>query len=63
MARTMQKTYPRATVKKIIKGHSGKNVGRNVDPLVSAVCLAANAQQQLILLLQVYLDYVLFIQQ
>ncbi|KAF7508090.1 hypothetical protein GJ744_009672 [Endocarpon pusillum] len=32
--KTQNRSYPRSTVKKIIKGHSGKNVGRNVDALV-----------------------------
>jgi hypothetical protein len=30
-----QKLYPRATIKKIVKAHSKKNVSRNVDVLVS----------------------------
>jgi hypothetical protein len=28
------KTYPRATVKKIVKGHANKSLSRDVDPLV-----------------------------
>ena len=30
-----QKLYPRATLKKIVKAHSKKNLSKNVDPLVS----------------------------
>lgn len=29
-----QKTYPRATVKKIVKAHSGLNISKNADVLV-----------------------------
>ncbi|KAL2112031.1 hypothetical protein VUR80DRAFT_8708 [Thermomyces stellatus] len=29
-----QKTYPRATVKKIVKAHSGLNISRNADVLI-----------------------------
>jgi hypothetical protein len=35
MTRMRNKPFPRATVKKIIKGHADKSVGRNVDALVS----------------------------
>lgn len=31
-----QKLYPRATIKKIVKAHSKKNVSRDVDVLVSS---------------------------
>lgn len=30
-----QKMYPRATVKKIVKAHSNRNVSKNVDVMVS----------------------------
>jgi len=30
-----QKLYPRATVKKIVKAHSKKNISKNADVLVS----------------------------
>jgi hypothetical protein len=30
-----QKLYPRATLKKIVKAHSKKNISKNVDVLVS----------------------------
>jgi hypothetical protein len=33
---TGQKLYPRATIKKIVKAHSKKNVSKNVDVLVSS---------------------------
>ncbi|KAK5072369.1 hypothetical protein LTR64_005162 [Lithohypha guttulata] len=29
-----KRTYPRATIRKIIKAHCEKNVGRNVDALI-----------------------------
>jgi hypothetical protein len=29
-----QKLYPRATLKKIVKAHSNKNVSKNVDVMV-----------------------------
>ncbi|KAI1614812.1 hypothetical protein EDD37DRAFT_650174 [Exophiala viscosa] len=29
-----QKNYPRATVRKIVKGHSRKNIGKGVDSLI-----------------------------
>lgn len=41
------KSYPRSTIKKIIKGHSDKNVGRNVDALVRTGCHHLNTAQQL----------------
>ena len=28
------RSYPRATVKKIVKGHSQKNMGKSVDALI-----------------------------
>lgn len=31
-----QKLYPRATVKRIVKAHSGRNVSKNADVLVRA---------------------------
>jgi hypothetical protein len=56
------KIFPRSTLKRIIKGHSDKSVGRNVDALVSIghhmkVFAAAKIASK------VYIDYVLFIQQ
>ncbi len=38
--KTRNKSYPRSTVKKIIKGHSDKNVGHNVDALVRTVTIS-----------------------
>jgi hypothetical protein len=32
-----QKLYPRATVKKIVKAHSQRNVAKNVDVLVGTL--------------------------
>jgi hypothetical protein len=32
-----QKLYPRATVKKIIKAHSNRNVSKNVDVMVRGI--------------------------
>ncbi|KAI9816337.1 MAG: hypothetical protein M1832_005094 [Thelocarpon impressellum] len=31
---TNKRLYPRSTLKRIVKAHSGKNVGRNVDVLI-----------------------------
>ncbi|ERF73983.1 hypothetical protein EPUS_03797 [Endocarpon pusillum Z07020] len=60
--KTRNRSYPRSTVKKIIKGHSEKKVGRNVDALVRTghrlkVAQSLRSPQQ------VYVDYVLFIQE
>ena len=57
-----QKLYPRATVKKIVKAHSGCNVSKNVDVTVS---LDPKTRLDLITrltLAQIFLDYVLFMQ-
>ncbi|KAL5352846.1 hypothetical protein ACLOAV_002794 [Pseudogymnoascus australis] len=47
-----QKLYPRATLKKIVKAHSRKNVSKNADVLVSYATAAK----------LVFLDYALFLQ-
>ena len=60
--KTRNRSYPRSTVKKIIKGHSDKNVGRNVDALVRTGH-RRNVAQPLRSPQQVYIDYVLFIQE
>lgn len=58
-----QKLYPRATVKKIVKAHSNCNVSKNVDVTVrlakpyERVFLPALTYS-----LQIFLDYVLFMQ-
>jgi len=55
-----QKLYPRATVKKIVKAHSGCNVSKNVDVVVRLPTrlppLPLTSSQQ------IFLDYVLFMQ-
>jgi hypothetical protein len=56
-----QRLYPRATVKKIVKAHSNCNVSKNVDVMVLSLMLdgrdkTTNGS------LQVFLDYVLFMQ-
>jgi hypothetical protein len=43
-----QKLYPRATVKKIVKAHSKRNVTKNVDVLVSII--DASSQINLLML-------------
>lgn len=30
-----KRAYPRATIRKVLKAHANKNIGRNVDKLVS----------------------------
>lgn len=57
-----QKLYPRATVKKIVKAHTKRNVGKNVDVLVSidATCdesMDTKSDSQ------IFLDYNLFLQE
>jgi hypothetical protein len=54
------KLYPRATVKKIIKAHSKRNVSKNVDVLVRLIDASylAIADQRT----QIFLDYALFLQ-
>jgi hypothetical protein len=32
------KKYPRATLRRIVKAHAGKKVGKSVDPLVFLNC-------------------------
>ncbi|KAI1753047.1 hypothetical protein F4782DRAFT_96248 [Xylaria castorea] len=62
-----QKMYPRATVKKIVKAHSKCNVSKNVDVMVRLnlyeclrrACPDASNKR---LCLQIFLDYVLFMQ-
>jgi hypothetical protein len=61
-AKTSKKLYPRSTVKKIIQGHSDKNVGRDVDALVSTG-RHSNASQLITWRPKVYIDYILFMQE
>jgi hypothetical protein len=55
-----QKLYPRATVKKIVKAHSKRNVSKNVDVLVGF--LDAYSRTVANYLMQIFLDYALFLQ-
>ena len=55
-----QKLYPRATVKKIVKAHSKRNVSKNVDVLVSFPSRLPEALPNQYL--QIFLDYALFLQ-
>jgi hypothetical protein len=55
-----QKLYPRATVKKIVKAHSKRNVSKNVDVLVGFPDASPFAAADHIL--QIFLDYALFLQ-
>lgn len=54
-----QKLYPRATVKKIVKAHSKRNVSKNVDILVSGstrrILSIANK------MVKIFLNYALFL--
>jgi hypothetical protein len=67
MAAGAQKLYPRATLKKIVKAHSKKNVSKNVDVLVS---LLMSCSREAVTLMpsqthtthQIFLDYALFLQ-
>jgi hypothetical protein len=59
-----QKLYPRATVKRIVKAHAGRNISKHTDILVwfsftpvLAMCILTN------LCLKVFLDYMLFMQE
>lgn len=64
-----QKLYPRGTVKRIVKAHSNRSVSRNADILVcqryeaspNAPDLVAN--RGFCLFLQIFLDYMLFMQE
>jgi hypothetical protein len=58
-----QKLYPRATLKKIVKAHSKRNLSKNVDVLVginnaSPLHKATYAD----IASQIFLDYVLFLE-
>ncbi|KAG4425505.1 hypothetical protein IFR04_001424 [Cadophora malorum] len=55
-----QKLYPRATVKKIVKAHSKRNVSKNVDVLVGFPSRLPEALPNQYL--QIFLDYALFLQ-
>jgi hypothetical protein len=55
-----QKLYPRATVKKIVKAHSKRNVSKNVDVLVGFV--DASPRTAANRTMQIFLDYALFLQ-
>jgi hypothetical protein len=58
-----QKLYPRATVKKIVKAHSNRNVSKNVDVMVRRRAPTTRKEAWPNLRpLQVFLDYVLFMQ-
>jgi hypothetical protein len=57
---TGQKLYPRATVKKIVKAHSKRNVSKNVDVLVG--CVDASPRAAANRAMQIFLDYALFLQ-
>jgi hypothetical protein len=60
----LRKAYPRATLKKIIKGHVNKNTGKGVDHLVSKFTATLVPKRLLSgLTMQVFIDYALFIQE
>jgi hypothetical protein len=64
-----QKLYPRGTVKRIVKAHSNRSVSKNADILVchsyevspNALDLVANGG--FCLFHQIFLDYMLFMQE
>jgi hypothetical protein len=67
MAAGAQKLYPRATLKKIVKAHSKKNVTKNVDVLVSLLISCSREavtfrHPQTHTIHQIFLDYALFLQ-
>ncbi|GES66646.1 histone-fold-domain-containing protein new1 [Aspergillus terreus] len=61
-----QKLYPRATVKRIVKAHSNRNVSKNADILVlpPQVWVMRDAElTQSSTASQIFLDYMLFMQE
>lgn len=61
MALVGKKSYPKATLKKIIKAHSNLNIKKNADVTVSSrrVVKSNNKSNER---LQIYLNYVLFME-
>lgn len=64
-----QKLYPRGTVKRIVKAHSNRNVSKNADILVRFTTKRLATRQISLLtraspwVLQIFLDYMLFMQE
>ncbi|KAJ5364589.1 transcriptional regulator family: Histone-like TF [Penicillium cataractarum] len=64
-----QKLYPRGTVKRIVKAHSNRSVGKNADILVRPTTQRLATRQISLLtgdfpmVLQIFLDYMLFMQE
>lgn len=61
-----QKLYPRGTVKRIVKSHANRNVSKNADILVSIESQEPRAKRidsRLRLMIQIFLDYMLFMQE
>jgi hypothetical protein len=61
-----QKLYPRGTVKRIVKAHSNKSVSKNADILVrpqSSSSPPKHVADVFCLILQIFLDYMLFMQE
>ncbi|KAG2421783.1 hypothetical protein HFD88_005759 [Aspergillus terreus] len=60
-----QKLYPRATVKRIVKAHSNRSVSKNADILVlPQVWVMRDAElTQSSTASQIFLDYMLFMQE
>lgn len=58
----LTRKYPRAAVRKIIKGHTDKHAAQEVDALVRASKQNQNTHTQTDNT-QLYLDYILFLQQ
>lgn len=58
-----KKAYPKATVKKIIKAHSNHNLKKNADVTVGHRQLRSSRDRAMLMLtLQIFLDYVLFME-
>lgn len=57
-----KKPYPKATVKKIIKAHSNHNIKKNADVTVRVDRLAIATCHANVYMLQIFLDYVLFME-
>lgn len=62
-----QKLYPRGTVKRIVKAHAGRNISKNADVLVRLfsvpVATPDSMNCSVLTLPQIFLDYMLFMQE
>ncbi|KAJ5899814.1 transcriptional regulator family: Histone-like TF [Penicillium taxi] len=61
-----QKLYPRGTVKRIVKAHSNRSVSKNADILVRESLFPTLLNISLMTVIwmeQIFLDYMLFVQE